>query len=191
MNIRIASTDDALELLEIYSPYVLHTAVTFEYEIPSGAEFISRMQNISEKYPFYIAEENQKIVGYTYASPFKSRAAYDWSVETSIYIDRQHHGKGIGKMLYQALENSLALQNVCNLCACIAYPNPGSIAFHETCGYKTVAHFNNSGYKEGKWYDMIWMEKTLTQHTVPPKPFIPFSELPVNSNISYKRKDSI
>ena len=79
--------------------------------------------------------------------------------------------------IYQELEKLLQLQNVCNLCACITYPNPASIAFHETFGYRTIAHFHNSGYKLDKWYDMIWMEKELTPHQVPPLPFIPYPQV--------------
>ena len=79
--------------------------------------------------------------------------------------------------LYEKLEEYLTAQHVCNVCACITYPNPPSIAFHEKHGYKTVAHFHASGYKQDAWHDMIWMEKTLCPHTIPPRPFIPFPEL--------------
>jgi GNAT superfamily N-acetyltransferase len=115
--------------------------------------------------------------GYAYASAFKSRAAYDWSVETSIYVSRDLRSSGVGSLLYEKLEEYLTAQHVCNVCACITYPNPPSIAFHEKHGYKTVAHFHASGYKQDAWHDMIWMEKTLCPHTIPPRPFIPFPEL--------------
>lgn len=82
-----------------------------------------------------------------------------------------------GSLLYEKLEEYLTAQHVCNVCACITYPNPPSIAFHEKHGYKTVAHFHASGYKQDAWHDMIWMEKTLCPHTIPPRPFIPFPEL--------------
>ena len=81
------------------------------------------------------------------------------------------------KILVEKLEEYLTAQHVCNVCACITYPNPPSIAFHEKHGYKTVAHFHASGYKQDAWHDMIWMEKTLCPHTIPPRPFIPFPEL--------------
>ena len=177
MNIRIATLKDAPALLKIYAPYVEQTAITFEYQVPSLEEFESRMNGILSKYPYLIAEENSEILGYAYASPFKTRAAYAWSVETSIYVKKGIHKKGIGTALYQALERLLTRQNVCNLCACIAYPNPPSIAFHERFGYKTIAHFTKSGYKQNAWYDMIWMEKELCPHTIPPAPFVPFSHL--------------
>ena len=182
MHIRPASPADAPRLLQVYAPYVEHTSVTFEYVVPSPEDFAGRIRRTLEKYPYLAAEEGNVILGYAYASPFKERAAYNWSVETSIYIRKDQRHRGIGTALYRALENGLARQNVCNLCACIAYPNPASISFHERFGYKTVAHFHASGFKQGMWSDMIWMEKELCPHSVPPEPFIPFSDLPKTIN---------
>ncbi len=174
MNIRVATPEDAPQLLQIYAPYVENTSITFEYEVPSEEDFTGRICHTLEKYPYLAAEEGDTILGYAYASAFKTRAAYNWSVETSIYIRQGMGRQGLGTALYRRLEEALAMQNVCNLCACIAYPNPGSIAFHESFGYKTVAHFHASGYKQGAWSDMVWMEKELCPHRIPPKPFIPF-----------------
>ena len=126
-------------------------------------------------------------MGYAYASAFKGRAAYDWSVETSIYLDKEHTHRGIGRLLYQMLEETLLKQNVRNLCACITYPNPQSITFHEAFGYRTVAHFTASGYKLGAWHDVIWMEKAILPHDLDPLPFIPFSELTDNNPIKEVR----
>lgn len=181
MIIRLVTEEDAQELLNIYEPYVLHTAITFEYEVPSLEDFRSRINHTLASYPYLAAERDGHICGYAYASSFKGRAAYDWSVETSIYVEEKFRGEHIGKNLYRALEECLTAQNICNLCACIAYPNPSSISFHEAFGYKTIAHFHSSGYKSGKWYDMIWMEKTLNPHQVPPSPFIPFPQLHMES----------
>lgn len=177
MNIRIATTEDAEALLEIYAPYVEQTAITFEYSVPTVEEFTERIRNTLRNYPYLVAESNGEILGYAYASAFKSRAAYAWSAETSIYVKTGRGHRGVGSALYRALEEYLARQQVCNLCACIAYPNPPSIAFHESFGYKTVAHFHASGYKHDRWHDMIWMEKELCSHSIPPVPFIPFSQL--------------
>ncbi len=178
MQIRVATPADAAALLAIYAPYVENTAVTFEHVVPTVAEFEERVRQTLEKYPYLIAEENGKLLGYAYASAFKGRAAYAWSVETSIYVRMDLCRSGVGKQLYQKLEELLYRQHICNLCACIAYPNPGSVAFHEHFGYKQVAHFTSSGYKNGAWYDMIWMEKELCPHSIPPLPFIPFPALP-------------
>lgn len=120
--IRTATENDAEALLDIYSYYVKNTAITFEYEVPSVDEFRKRIAAVLRKYPYLVSERNGTIVGYTYASPFKDRKAYDWSVETTIYTDKNFRGKGIGKELYTALEHALALQNIINLNACIAYP---------------------------------------------------------------------
>ena len=173
MKIRIAEETDAEQLLAIYAPYVTDTAITFEYEIPPLEEFRNRMLHTVEKYPYLVFQEGKEILGYAYASAFKGRPAYDWAVETSIYVKEGVRGKGIGRKLYAALEEILKEQHIINVNACIAYPNPESIAFHEKRGYKTVAHFTKCGYKLGQWYDMIWMEKMLGQHPPIPQPVLP------------------
>lgn len=178
VTIREAKIEDAKTLLEIYQPYVEHTEISFEYEVPSVEEFQTRIANTLKNYPYYVAENAQgEIVGYAYASAFKTRKAYSWSAETSIYVKDNQHGTGVGKMLYEALEQTLIAQNVCTVCACIAYPHPQSERFHEKMGYQLVAHFHNAGYKHDKWVDMIWMEKPLRKYEVPPKDFIPYEEL--------------
>ena len=177
ITIRNAAIEDAGELLSIYAHYVKNTGITFEYEVPSADEFSRRIHGTLSKYPYLVAESGEGILGYAYASSFKDRAAYAWSVETSIYIRKGCHGRGTGTLLYQALENILARQNILNLNACIAYPNPESIAFHENLGYRTVAHFTKCGFKAGRWYDMVWMEKMLGCHPDTPQPFIPFPDL--------------
>lgn len=187
MDIRVATPADATALLDIYAPYVKNTAITFEYEVPSVKEFTGRIEHTLEKYPYLVAENDGTILGYAYASAFKSRAAYDWSVETSVYVREDKRHSGVGKALYTALEQFLRKQHICNLCACITYPNDASIAFHESFGYKTVAHFHGSGFKLNAWRDMVWMEKELCPHTVPPEPFIPFPEL---SPTDYPHKES-
>lgn len=177
IRLRTAVPEDAADLLAIYAPYVEKTFITFEYEVPSTEEFRARIEHTLEHYPYLAATMGNEILGYAYASPFKSRAAYDWSAETSIYLREDARGRGIGRTLYQVLEQYLYRQHICNLCACIAHPHPESEGFHEKCGYRTVAHFHKSGYKNGQWIDMIWMEKSLCPHTVPPQPFIPFPQL--------------
>ena len=174
--IRPAIIKDAKELLAVYSPYVLETAITFEYEVPTLEEFAKRIEKISEKYPYLVAEVNEVIVGYAYASTFKDRAAYDWCVETSIYLAKDMRGKGIGKLLYKALEDALKEMHILNANSCITYVeeedehmNNASMHFHEYMGYRFVGRFHQCGYKFGKWYDMIWMEKMLGEHTVNPK----------------------
>ena len=179
MEIKIepAKKEDARRLLEIYTPYILNTAITFEYTIPSVEEFAQRIENTLINYPYLVAKKDDLIIGYAYTSAFKSRAAYDWAVETSIYIDMGYRGLGIGKLLYDELEKITKLQNVLNMNPCIAIPDEGSVIFHKKMGYLEVAHFHQCGYKFDKWYDMIWMEKIVGEHILNPPKVIPFSLL--------------
>lgn len=180
ITIRWAELDDAQALLNIYAPYVRETAITFEYTVPTLLEFKQRMQKTMMKYPYLVAVRGAEILGYAYASEFKNRAAYDWAVETTIYVKQHSRQSGVGKKLYQALEAVLKKQNITNLYACIAYPNPGSIGFHEHVGYQTIGHFSKCGYKLETWYDMIWMEKMIAAHGIKPEPFIRIGDLTKN-----------
>jgi len=177
ITIRIAKEADIEEILAIYAPYVRETAITFEYTVPTIEEFSERMRKTLTKYPYLVAVQKAEILGYAYASEFKNRAAYDWAVETTIYVKQDSRKSGVGKKLYRALEAVLEKQNICNLYACIAYPNPGSIGFHEHLGYQTIGHFSKCGYKFETWYDMIWMEKLIGEHGANPKSVIPITEL--------------
>lgn len=171
VNIRIAAEEDAGELLSIYAPYVRDTAITFEYEVPTVEEFSVRIRKVLERFPYLVAERNGKIVGYAYASPFHSRAAYQWGVETSIYVDKNCKRAGVGGKLHEALENILREQGILNLNACIAYPreedehlDKNSVEFHEHLGYRMVGEFESCGYKFNRWYNMVWMEKHIGIH---------------------------
>lgn len=184
LSIRMASTADAKDILDIYIPYITDTAITFEYDIPSVNEFMNRIKQTLSRYPYLVAIEAGSIIGYAYASPFKARSAYDWAVETTIYLKSDCQGKGYGKTLYSALEDILKKQNILNLNACIAFAtaddlhlNNTSFFFHSQLGYEKVAHFTKCGYKFGTWYDMIWMEKHLGEHSAHPSPIIPVTEL--------------
>lgn len=187
----MATEADAEEILGIYSLYILDTAITFEYDVPSVVEFSNRIRNTLKKYPYLVALEEDKIVGYAYASEFKGRAAYDWSVETTVYLNVDAKGKGIGKILYFALEDILKRQNILNLNACIAFASVeddhldnSSVSFHEKAGYFKVAHFTKCGYKFNTWYDMIWMEKHIGEHPEKPDAFIPITELVDKGNVT-------
>ncbi len=185
IRIREAKPQDAEALLAIYRPYVLETAITFEYEVPTLEEFEDRIRKTKERYPYIVLEdESGEICGYAYASCFKARAAYQWSVETSIYVRRDLHGKGYGRKLYEKLEECLKAQNVLNVNACIAYAKKdsdhldnSSHDFHAHLGYSMVGTFHDSGYKFEQWYDMIWMEKMIGTHKKKNAPFIPFPEV--------------
>ena len=175
--VRMADTRDAQEMLDIYEPYVKDTAITFEYEPPTLEEFCGRIKRTLEKYPWLAAVDGGRIAGYSYVSPFKDRAAYDWAVETTIYIRPEYKGQGIGRLLYGKLEAILKEQHILNLNACIVFPHPESIAFHEKMGYKINAHFHKCGYKFDTWHDMIWMEKMLGEHPTQPMSILPVGEV--------------
>lgn len=167
ISIRNVLPSDAKKLLAIYAPYVKETAITFEYDIPSVREFRQRIKNTIKKYPYLCAENNGKILGYAYAGVFKARAAYQYSVELSIYVDSNYHGKGIGRKLYNELEKRLKTQGIKNLYACIAVPSKeedeyltfASEQFHSHMGFKKVGTFTDCAKKFDRWYSMIWMEK--------------------------------
>ena len=171
MLIRNATEADAARLLEIYSYYVEKTAISFEYDVPSLAEFTDRIANTLLKYPYLVAEEEGKAQGYAYAGPFKERAAYDRSCELSIYLAREAKGRGYGRKLYEALEAALRDRGILNMYACIGDPitedeylTRNSEQFHQHMGFVKAGTFHKCGYKFGRWYNMIWMEKFIGRH---------------------------
>lgn len=182
--IRLATLADAKALLDIYRPYVEETAVSFEYTVPSLTEFEQRLSDIMAFYPCLVAEEEGGILGYAYASRFHARAAYAWSAEVTIYLAQEARGRGLGSALYHRLEGYLKGMGILNCNACIAstahatpYLTNSSQAFHEKLGYRLVGRFHQSGYKFNQWFDMIWMEKLLGEHDVPPRPVMSFRDL--------------
>lgn len=171
ITIRLATLEDAEALLNIYRYYVEETAISYEYVTPTLDVFRERIRNILEKYPYFVAVQDEKILGYAYAGPFIGRAAYQWSAELTIYLDKDQRNVGLGRMLYDALEIALEKMGIQNLYACIGYPEQddeymtkNSAQFHEHMGFKIVGEFYNSGNKFGRWYTMIWMEKLIGTH---------------------------
>ena len=176
--VRLARPADFKQMCEIYRHYVENTAVSFETEPPGCAEFSGRIRRIMEKYPCLVAEEGGKVIGYTYAAAFKERAAYNWAVETTIYLHRDARRRGVGRMLYTALEEILRAQGICNVNACIGVPREenepylsrDSVNFHTRMGYRLVGEFDCCGSKFGRWYNMVWMEKHIRNHPAQPDP---------------------
>ena len=172
IDIRPTILSDATRLLGIYAHYVKNTAVSFEYDVPSLAEFETRIRNTLKHYPYLVIEVNSEVVGYAYAGPFVGRQAYDRSCELSIYLDHTACKHGLGRRLYEALEAELKERGFLNLYACIAYPEVeddfltrNSADFHAHMGFSEVGRFHKCGHKFGRWYDMIWMEKIIGDHT--------------------------
>ena len=175
LTIRFASPADAEALVTIYAPYILKTAITYEYEIPSVAEFAHRMETYSAKHPYLVAELDGVPAGYAYACPLGSRPAFNWAVETAIYIREDCKGKGIGKALYEKLESILKIMGVRTVTAAVAsvdhedpYLTDASIRFHLSMGYTPVGTFHNAGCKFGRWYDLTWMEKAIGAYNCGP-----------------------
>lgn len=177
IRIERVTTVDAEELLSIYAPYVRDTAISFEYEVPSLDEFQNRIETISSCLPYIKAVQGGEILGYAYAGKFKERKAYDWSVEVTVYVRRDVRRKGVGRLLYGALEKSLKQMGVLNMNACISVPKEDdphltndSYHFHSSMGFDLVGTFHDSGYKFDTWYDMIWMEKMIGDHAKQQEP---------------------
>ncbi|MCC8128197.1 MAG: N-acetyltransferase family protein [Clostridiales bacterium] len=171
ITIRDAGLSDAERILEIYLYYVKNTVISFEYEVPTLAEFRDRMRHTMEKYPYLVIERGDVIMGYAYAHAFVGRAAYDWCSELTIYLDREARKSGLGRKLYEALEEKLKGMGILNLYACIGYTQKedeyltnNSAQFHAHLGFHQVGYFQKCGYKFGRWYDMIWMEKIIGEH---------------------------
>jgi L-amino acid N-acyltransferase YncA len=169
--------EDAPRLLEIYGHYVAHTAVSFECAVPSLAVFTARLENIRARFPYLVAETEGRVLGYAYAAPLSDRAAYDWSCETTIYLDPEARRQGLGRMLYEALENWLREMGIQNLYARVAAPETpdeyldwSSARFHRRMGYIQAGILGKSGCKFGRWYDMLWMEKHIGPHFPDPPP---------------------
>lgn len=183
MEIRLATIEDASSIRKIYGPYVQNTAVTFEYDIPSIQEFEYRIRQTLKEYPYLVAIQNNEVVGYCYAGAFHSRQAYKHSAELSIYLRQDVRGQGIGTFLYKKIEEMLLKQNIYLLHACIAtsevideYLNDDSPTFHKKMGFQLTGRHDRCGYKFGKWYSIIWMDKLIRERDDNPDDFIPFSE---------------
>ena len=184
VNIRNARIADVRRILAIYDFYVKNTAITFEYDTPSLDEFKERMKKTMLRYPYLVIEEDGVIQGYAYAGAFVGRAAYDWSCELTVYLDHTRQKCGMGRKIYEALEDALRKMGVLNLYACIGYPEEddeyltkNSADFHAHLGFTKVGEFHKCGYKFGRWYHMIWMEKTIGEHKNRQRPITNYPDL--------------
>lgn len=180
VSIRPASPDDAQAIREIYAPYVESTPVSFELVPPAREYFQKKITEQIPKYPWLVAEVDHEVVGYAYASQYKSREAYRWGVESSIYLAESQHRRGIGRALYEELFSILRRQRFRMVYAGITLPNAASQGLHETFGFRQIANFPNAGYKSGAWHDVGWWSLDLGIESVPdsePLEPIPYREL--------------
>jgi len=175
--IRLANPTDAVAMLAIYAPYIRNTSITFETGVPAVADFANRISSYLENWPWLVYEKEGQVVGYAYASRYRERVAYQWSVECSVYVHDDHHRSGIARALYTALLSILKAQGFTTVYAVINLPNDRSVAFHETMGFKYFATYEKVGYKLGNWKDVGWWQLQLNDYADEPTTPIKFSAL--------------
>ena len=175
--VRIARAADAASMLEIYKPYILASAYTFESEVPSVKEFELRIEKYLEKYPWILSYINGEIAGYAYASGHRERDAYQWTCECSVYINDKFKGQGLGSELYRILFDILRVQGFRNVYAGITIPNEASEKLHAKSGFTQFAVYENVGYKLGAWHKVGWWKLQLNGYDLSPPPPKRFSEM--------------
>lgn len=175
--LRLARPADAESLLAIYAPYVRDTSITFETEVPSTEAFGKRIVGYLDKWPWLVYEANGVVAGYAYASGYRERVAYQWSVECSVYVHDDFMRAGVAKALYTALFAILKKQGFRNVYAVINLPNERSVAFHENCGFRYFATYEQVGYKLGKWKNVGWWRLVLNDFGDEPAAPVKFADL--------------
>lgn len=179
-SLRFIQVDDAEAALAVYAQYVLNTAITFEYEVPSIEEFTSRITSYAAEFPWLVCLEGDTVVGYAYAGKHRARSAYQWSPESTIYLSEHVHGKGIARILYEALFAILRLQGYYNVYAGVLVPNEKSEKMHLALGFEEIGIFKKVGYKHGAWHDVKWLQLHVAEHIINPPPPKPIHEV-INS----------
>ena len=178
MRIRVATPDDAREVLAIYAQSI-DTPVSFEYELPAPEEFVRRIRSTLERYPYLVCCDDAGTVrGYAYAGRFGERPAYQWGAELSIYLDEAVTARGYGSRLYSALIALLRLQGIRAVYGCVTIPNPGSERLHEKLGFRRCGLFRSAGFKCGAWHDVVWFEKEIAARDGVPTELIAFPRIP-------------
>ena len=170
--VRMATLADAPLILAIYEPYVVRTAITFEYELVTVEAFQTRMNTVMQQFPWLVYEMEGELLGYAYCSRFKERAAFDWDCECSVYIVENAHRQGIATALYTKLFELVKQQGYYNIYALITYNLKSSMELHKKFGFAEVGVYQKTGYKLGKWWDLLVMEKrlhTFNETPIPPK----------------------
>ena len=163
VQVRLATTADAAGIRAIYAPHVEGSAVSFETAVPSVAEIASRIGQTLRTHPWLVAEDAAGVLGYAYAHGINPRAAYNWSVETSIYVRAESQRRGVGRTLYAAIFEALRTQGFRQAFAIITLPNPASVALHEALGFRPVGRYEAVGWKLGRWHDVGWWQRALTE----------------------------
>lgn len=168
--IRLATEHDAAAVKEIYEPLVTDSAISFETEPPTEDEMRRRITDTVSEFPWLVCETDEGILGYAYAGEHRSRAAYRWSVDVSVYVRENHRRSGIGRGLYESLFAVLTLQGLYNAYAGIALPNPASVGLHESMGFEPIGVYHDVGYKHGSWRDVGWWRLSIRDRPAHPDP---------------------
>ena len=166
--IRLVADSDVAAIAALYRPIVEATAISFETEPPTPEGMRRRIGETLPSYPWLVYDVAGQVTGYAYATRHRVRAAYQWSVDTSIYVHPEFRRHGIGRGLYASLFGILAAQGYFNAYAGIALPNPASVALHESVGFKPLGVYRNVGYKLGAWHDVGWWQLVLKQSELSP-----------------------
>jgi L-amino acid N-acyltransferase YncA len=183
--IRTVEEKDVAPILEIYSPFVLKSATSFEVALPSEVEMWERVLGIKRDYPYIVCEIGKTTIGYAYVSNHRQREAYKWSKEISVYVHSDFRGKQIASALYSALFSVVKIQGITNLLAGITVPNPTSIQFHEKMGFRKLGEYKAVGYKLGKWHNVGWWELNLNPDLLQPNErIIPYSEIAFSDEVN-------
>jgi L-amino acid N-acyltransferase YncA len=159
--LRLATPADGDAIAAIYAPYVTETAISFELEPPSAEVMAGRIAAILERGPYIVAEVDGAVRAYAYAGRFRERAAYDWSCESTVYVDRTLHRSGLGRATMEAVLRVLRLQGFRLVIAGVTPPNPGSVGLHRALGFERVGTFENVGWKQGRWWGVEFFELAL------------------------------
>lgn len=173
MVIRLATGRDGAAVAEIYRPMVASTAISFEVDPPDEREMRRRIEETLSDFPWLVCEDRGRVIGYAYGTCHRVRAAYQWSVDTSVYVHPDFHRGGVGRGLYTSLFRVLGAQGFVNAYAGITLPNPRSVGLHEAMGFRPVGVYRKVGYKLGEWHDVGWWQLLLQPQ--PPTPRLPLN----------------
>jgi L-amino acid N-acyltransferase YncA len=168
VQIRVASPADGAGVADVYRPYVEQTSISFEVDPPDEGEMAQRIGGTLETHPWLVGLEAGRIVGYAYATTHKTRAAYRWSADVSVYIQQEAHRRGLGRGLYTTLFELLRAQGFVNAYAGITLPNPKSVGLHEALGFRAVGVYERVGFKFDAWHDVGWWQLALQPHPLAP-----------------------
>jgi phosphinothricin acetyltransferase len=175
--VRLATPDDGAACAAIYAPYVTGTSISFELVPPDAAEMAARIARTMERTPWIVVELDGVVRAYAYGTRHRDRPAYDWTVETAVYVDREHTGRGIGRVAMEAVLNILRLQGAHLVVAGITPPNPPSVRLHEALGFERVGRFEAIGWKQGRWHGVEWFARELGPRGDEPAPLVPLPRL--------------